>query len=312
MVSEKTTWMASVVRGSSIRRASSPQVPTAIAAYWLPVAGSSPAATDQVSPRSWRPTRSGSRARTVAQSPAVVARTAARAAVARTRRRSSVMRPSSGGPKEVAEVNSTFSGPNRVVAPRRAPTRSGLPTAPRPRTESWLVALPTPNSTVNRCPRWPRRSIGRSSSGAPAVARWSRAAESRSAGRAERPQSPIRRAGDAPYTCVPSAPRTQTSRTRSDSRARWGCWRVENAYRTASWPSTTGRTRPSISSARAVSPGTRRQTAARSAPSADAASTVKATAERQAPRVSSPAPRLRTSGCPVYAPETPSSTVKTR
>ncbi len=31
--------------------------------------------------------------------------------------------PRSGGPKEVAEVNSTLSGPNRVVAPRSAPTR---------------------------------------------------------------------------------------------------------------------------------------------------------------------------------------------
>ncbi len=43
------------MRGRSTRSVSSPQVPRAIAAYWLPVAGSSRAAEAQVSPSSARP-----------------------------------------------------------------------------------------------------------------------------------------------------------------------------------------------------------------------------------------------------------------
>lgn len=228
-VSEKTTWMLSVVRGSSMRRARSPAVPTAIAAYWLPVAGRRAAAVGQVSPSSSRPAFSGSRASVVAQRAAVAARTAASPAAARTRRLSSPMRPSSGGPKDVAEVNSTLSGPNRVVAPRSAPTSSGLPTAPRPRTESWLVALPTPNSTTKRFPRWPRPSIGRNRVEDPAVLRCSSTAESRRAGRADSPQTAISRAGLAPYSWSERAPRTQASLTTSALRARWGCWRAEKA-----------------------------------------------------------------------------------
>lgn len=79
-----------------------------------------------------------------------------------------------------------------------------------------------------------------------------------------------------------------------------------------SWPSTTGRTSPSAIRAFAVAPGTSRQTPARAAPSTSAAIRVNATADRQAPRASSLPPRRSTSGCPVWAPDTPSSTVKTR
>ncbi|MFW6690059.1 hypothetical protein [Streptomyces sp. MAR4 CNX-425] len=101
---EKTTWIGSVLCGRSTRSVSSALVPSAMPAYWLPVAGSSEDVAAQVSPRSSRPAASGRTTSTVVQAAAVPARRSARAAAERSLLRRFGMRCMTGGPKDVAEL----------------------------------------------------------------------------------------------------------------------------------------------------------------------------------------------------------------
>ena len=216
---ENTTWIGSVALGCSTRRVSRALVPSAMPAYWLPDAASRPEDAAQVSPSSWRPMRSGSSISTIVQTAATQASATASTAVARTLPSAPRTRCSSGGPKAVAELNRTFIGPKRVVAPRRAPTASGAANRPRPTTASWLVALPTPNSTTKRCPRCPRRTNFRTSSGAPVIRGRSSAAAASSAGSAESPHTATSRCGPAPCGCTASAGTATSSRRVSPARA---------------------------------------------------------------------------------------------
>ncbi len=220
--SENTTWIGSVARGRSTRRVSSALVPSAMHAYWLPDAGSS--ATTR--PRC-RPAVDGPRARAAASARPSTRPPPRRArppstAVARILRSVPCTRLSSGGPNAVAELNSTFIGPNRVVAPRSAPTASGAANRPRPTTASWLVALPTPNSTTKRCPRCPRRTYGRMSTGAPLSRGRSSAAPTSSAGIPDTPHTATSRTAPAPCGCTASAGTATSSRTVSAASARCG------------------------------------------------------------------------------------------
>ncbi len=284
-------------------------MPRPITAYWAPVAGSRAKAAPHVSPSSCRPTSAGSAYSTAPHPAPSTASTPPISSVSRTTPCLPEARPTTGGPNAFAELNSTFSGPKSVVAPRSAPTASGVANSPRPSTANWLEPLPTANSTTNRCPRCPRRRYGRRSAAAPRTYGRSWNSPSASAGSAETPHTSTSRPAEAPSGCSSSAATTHASRSASAASARSGVRSAEKQYRSPSWTSTSGSTRPSARKARPPAPGRARPTTASAAPPAAEAAAVNARPERHtAPSRSSAF--SSTTVWPTYAMFSPRSTLK--